>query len=119
MSRVDDLIEKLDAGIVPVYKDSRGRVNNFGRFAVKDLHVASMWPGTARGNHSHGQAEVISIIGGEGICEIEVSDELSGATKIVRVGDSQETYKINAGIKHTVRNTGNRKIYLVCFLMDI
>ena len=113
------LIEKLDENSVPVYKDSRGSVKSFGQFLVKDLHIASMRPGAGRGNHSHLQVEVISVIDGKGICEIEVSDESSGETKIIIVEDNQETYKINAGIKHTVRNKGNRKIYLVCFLIDV
>ena len=113
------LIEKLDDNRVPLYIDSRGSVKSFGRFSVKDLHIASMQPGAVRGNHSHLQAEVISVIDGSGICEIEVSDESSGETETIRVEDDQETYKINAGIRHTVRNRGNRTLYLVCFLIDV
>ena len=116
MDRMARLIEKLDEKSVPLYEDSRGRVRNFGRFSVENLHIATMRPGAVRGNHSHHQAEVISVIDGGGICEIEVSDESSGETKIIRVEENQAAYKINAGVKHTVRNKGNRDFFLVCFL---
>ena len=115
---MDRLIERLDKNIVPVYKDSRGIVKSLGQFPVKDLHIASMRPGAVRGNHRHLQAEVISVIDGAGICEIEVSDESLGQTKIIFVGDQNETYKITPGVKHTVRNKGDRNFYLVCFLLD-
>ena len=113
------LIEKLDEKRVPLYIDSRGSVKSFGRFSVKDLHIASMRPGAVRGNHRHLQAEVITVIDGGGICEIEVSDESSGQTKIIRVEDDQEAYKIHPGVKHTVRNKGISDIFLVCFLIDV
>ena len=113
------LIEKLDEDSVPVYKDSRGSVRSFDQFSVKNLHIASMRPGAVRGNHSHQQAEVISVVDGGGICEIEVSDESSGETKIILVEDNQEAYKIHFGVKHTVRNKGNSNIFLVCFLIDV
>ncbi|UCD90573.1 MAG: hypothetical protein JSW04_03825 [Desulfobacterales bacterium] len=78
-----------------------------------------MRPGAVRGNHSHLQDEVITIIDGKGICEIEVSDESSGEQKITLVEDNLETYKITAGIKHTVRNKGDCSIYLASFLIDV
>ena len=72
------LIEKLDDKYAPIFKDDRGRVINFGSFQVKDLHVASMKLGTVRGNHVHDRDEIICIIGGKGICEISVEDNLGG-----------------------------------------
>ena len=89
------LIEKLDENRVPLYIDPRGSVKSFGRFSVKDLHIASMQPGAVRGNHSHLQAEVISVIDGSGICEIEVSDE--EIVNLVTVGDAVRfiTEKLN------------------------
>ena len=116
---MDRLIEKLDTKQVPVYKDSRGIVKSFGQFSIKDLHLVSMRPGAVRGNHRHPQAEVISVIDGAGMCEIEVAAESLGGTKIIFVGDQHETYKITPGVKHTVRNKGERNFYLVCFLIDV
>ena len=116
---MDRLIEKLDKSDSPVYEDGRGWVRSFNRFSAKDLHVASMRPGAVRGNHSHPLPEVISVVDGGNICEIEVTDESSGATEIIRIETNQETYKISANIKHTVRNTGGRSIFLVCFFIDV
>lgn len=72
------LIEKLNEKIVPLYEDVRGNVRSFVNFSVKDLHIASMLPDTVRGNHTLEKAEVICVIGGDGICEIEVLHEASG-----------------------------------------
>lgn len=116
---MDRLIEKLDKTDATVYEDGRGWVRSFNRFSAKDLHLASMRPGAVRGNHSHHLSEVISVIDGGGICEIEVKDEASGKTEVIRVEDNEETYRISAGIKHTVRNLGDSIIYLVCFYIDI
>ena len=109
----------MDPTEAPVYTDDRGWVRSFNRFSAKDLHAVSMRPGAVRGNHSHRLPEVISVIDGGGICEIEVTDEAKGKTEIIRVEHDQEAYKISAGIKHTVRNKGDRSIYLLCFFIDV
>jgi quercetin dioxygenase-like cupin family protein len=115
---MDKLIEKLADNRVPIYEDDRGWVRVFGKYSVTDLHVVSMRPGAVRGNHSHPLAEVIGVIDGGAICEIEVTEGASGKTELIEVEDDQEAYKISPGIKHTVYNRGSRTFYLVCFLVD-
>jgi mannose-6-phosphate isomerase-like protein (cupin superfamily) len=86
-------------------------VRDFGAFSGAGLHVASMQPGAIRGNHTHERDEIICIIGGSGVCEIA-----AGGEEIMIEGDLK-AYRIKAGIRHTIRNTGNQKFYLVCFYL--
>ena len=102
------LIEILDDECAPVFIDNRGRVINFGRFQVKDLHSASMKPYTVRGNHVHDRDEIICIMGGGGICEIVVEDRKDGIKEKVMFDRGLKKYLIKAGVKHVVKNIGEK-----------
>ncbi len=112
---MNNLIKILDNKCTPVSFDDRGGVINFGRFQVKDLHVASMKPHTVRGNHVHDRDEIICIMGGGGICEIVVEDRKDGIKEKVMVEGGLEKYLIKAGVKHVVKNIGEKEFYLVAF----
>ena len=112
------LIERLIPGEerVRVYQDSRGLAAFYSEFPVENLHIVSVNPGAVRGNHSHDQDEIICILGGGGMCEISVENESSGDKETVLIKHGIESYRIKAGLKHSVRNVGDNVFYLVCFL---
>jgi len=116
-AREISLVEELDAGVVPIYNDERGEVGDFSSFSkVEGLHVVTMRPGAVRGNNVHDRVEIICVVGGSGICEITVADEASGESQDIVVEGDVKTYRIKAGIKHTVRNSGNEVFHLVVFM---
>jgi len=112
-----ELCKGLDE-CAPIFRDDRGRVINFGSFQVKDLHVASMKPGTVRGNHVHDRDEIICIIGGKGICEIFIEDNPRGANERIHVDENIKTYRIKSGAKHTVYNIGGEEFFLIAFFSE-
>jgi len=110
-----DLLEELDERAVPVFVDERGQVRDFGCISVEGLHVVEMKSGSARGNHVHDRDEIMCVIGGSGICEINVEDETTHKKESIMVEGDMKAYRIRAGIRHIVRNIGNKTFYLVCF----
>lgn len=109
------MIEELDEKFVADYVDERGQVRDFRALQVEGLHVATVEPGAARGGHVHDRDEILCVAGGRGICEIMVSDGVSGAADAIVVSGDVKAYRIRAGVKHVVRNTGSQRFYLVCF----
>jgi|Deesub1362A_J573_1020465.scaffolds.fasta_scaffold02265_2 oxalate decarboxylase/phosphoglucose isomerase-like protein (cupin superfamily) len=108
-------LEEIHERQAPIYKDERGMIRDLKAFSVEELHIATMQSSAIRGDHIHEKDEIICIIGGSGICEIIVQDEMSGKREKVLVEGDMKTYRIKAGLKHIVRNTGNDAFYLVCF----
>ena len=78
-----EILEELDKNIVSTFQDTRGGVVSFVNSVVENLHVATIKPGAVRGNHNHNRDEVICIMGGEGLCEIEVEDSQTGTKERV------------------------------------
>ena len=63
----------------------------------------------------HDRDEIVCVIGGSGKCEIEADNEASGEIRRIVVEGNLNTYRIKAGIKHTIRNLGSGPFYLLCF----
>lgn len=95
--------------------DARGDLLDLGSFSPEGLHVVSLIAGATRGNHVHDRDEIVCVIGGGGKCEMEVEDETSRERRRLVVEGNLKTYRIKAGIKHTIRNLGPEPFYLVCF----
>jgi len=109
------LLEEISGEIVPIYSDERGQVRDFGCISVEGLHVVEMKPGSVRGNHVHDRDEIMCITGGSGICKIDIEDETTHKKESIVVEGDMKAYRIKAGIRHIVRNIGNKTFYLVCF----
>ena len=97
--------------------DRRGKVFNFKNYSIENFHILTMEPGSVRGNHTHDKDEILCVIDGKGICEIIIEDKNSGKVKKFNVKEHIEIFRIKKGIKHTLRNKGNKLFYLVCFLV--
>lgn len=78
-------------------RDERGVNVSFSVGEIGNLHVASVKPGAVRGNHSHDLDEVICIMAGQGICEIEVENRTEGVKEKVLVDSEMKTYRIGLG----------------------
>ena len=117
MIKRDGLIE-FGRDDVAVKQDGRGISLFFQGMDVQKLHTASVKPGACRGNHVHNQDEVLCILAGKGLCEIEVEDTGTGPGERIQIDESIKTYRIKAGVKHSVRNIGEREFYLVSFLTE-
>ena len=109
------LLEEISGEIVPIYSDKRGVVRNFKDFLIEGLHVVEMRPGSVRGNDVHDRDEIMCVTGGSGICEIDIEDETTHKKESIVVEGDMKAYRIRAGIRHIVRNIGNKTSYLVCF----
>jgi mannose-6-phosphate isomerase-like protein (cupin superfamily) len=64
-------------------------------------------------NHLHDKDEVLSVIGGAGICKILVEDTTSMKKESLIVDKDIVVYRIKAGINHTVVNKGKSSCYLI------
>lgn len=80
---------------------------------LKDFHVVSIRPGKIRGNHSHEYNEVVIVLGGKGIAEIEIGEDMDKRSFIVE--SDFYTTLFPAFIRHMIRNIGDQDFYLVCF----
>jgi quercetin dioxygenase-like cupin family protein len=110
------ILEELDKNIVSTFQETSGGVVSFLNTVVENLHVATIKPGAVRANHKYIHDEVICIMGGEGLCEIEVEDSRVGTKERVQIDENLKTYQIKAGVKHAVYNVGENEFYLVSFL---
>ena len=108
-------LEEIDEGKAPIYEDKRGMIRDLKAFSVDGLHVVTMQPGAIRGNHIHEEDEIICIIDGSGICEISQMNEASGKKEEIVVEGNIKVYRIKAGMRHIVKNIGDKIFYLVCF----
>jgi uncharacterized RmlC-like cupin family protein len=74
-----------------------------------NLHVASMQPGSIRGNHAHGSAaEWLLFFGGPAAL-------IAGEEEIAVSGTGPELFEIPAGLPHAIVNRSDREIFLVVF----
>lgn len=103
------------------WKDVRGWVLNPLPLAglegrpLGNLHVASMQPGTIRGNHVHGTAaEWLLFCGGPAALLAGTEGDL-GAEEILISGEEPELFEIPAGLPHAIVNRSEREIFLVVF----
>ncbi len=109
------MLEEISGEIVPIYSDERGQVRDFGCISVEGLHVVEMRPGAVRGNHVHDRDEIMCVTGGSGMCKIDIEDETTHKKESIVVEGDMKAYRVRAGIRHIVRNIGNKTFYLVCF----
>jgi len=99
-----------------IYEDIRGVGISFSVQDVQNLHAASVNPGAVRGNHFHDQEEVLCIMGGRSICQIEIRDKSKDFEKKIIAEKDVEAFVIPKGCIHTVRNKGEKAFFLVSFL---
>jgi len=109
------LIEELEESRIPHYVDCRGTVADLGCFNIESLHVVEMKIGAVRGNHAHGRDEIICVIGAGAHCEIVAESQYSRKRQHLTVDGNLKTYRIKAGIKHVIKNSGKITFHLVCF----
>ena len=91
---ITKLLEEISGEIVPIYSDERGQVRDFGCISVEGLHVVEMKSGSARGNHVHDRDEIMCVIGGSGICEINVEDETTHKKESIMVEGEETMFMI-------------------------
>ena len=113
---IRETLEVADDHIKYIGRDARGTVLAFGNKNIDNLHVASVKPGALRGNHVHDCDEILCVMGGAGSCEITLEESSSGTIEQFLVQETVKTYQIKAGIKHSVRNIGEKEFYLTAFL---
>jgi len=97
------------------WKDGRGWVLNPLSLAGLEgrppgnLHVASMQPGSIRGNHAHASAaEWLLFCGGPAAL-------MAGEEEVLVSGAEPELFEIPAGLPHAIVNRSGREIFLVVF----
>lgn len=111
------LIEEIS---LPYTSDPRGFVlyltgdTSAVRDTVYDLHIAALEPNAVRGNHYHNRDEFVYVLGGKGVCQIEVGD-LSGNKERMILEHDPMLLRIPKNVTHAFKNTGPLTIYLVCF----
>ncbi|HQM91047.1 MAG TPA: cupin domain-containing protein [Syntrophales bacterium] len=101
-----------------VWKDGRGWVLNPLSLAglegrpLGNLHVASMQPGSIRGNHAHASAaEWLLLCGGPAAL-------VAGEEEVLVSGEEPELFEIPAGLPHAIVNRSDREIFLVVFYAE-
>ena len=78
---------------------------------VKNIHVVTVAPGEARGNHYHPE-QTESLCMGPGMALFTIED---GELKRYRFHDAQRVIvKIPPGVPHAIVNEGDRIEYVVC-----
>jgi len=80
---------------------------------LKNFHIVSIRPGKIRGDHLHDYNEVVIVLGGKDMAEIELGDDPD--RKRIIVDSNFYTVLFPAFIKHLIRNIGDQDFYLVCF----
>jgi mannose-6-phosphate isomerase-like protein (cupin superfamily) len=81
---------------------------------MSDLHIAALKPNAVRGNHYHNRDEFVYVLGGRGVCQIEVED-LSGNKERVVLEHDPVLLRIPKNVTHVFKNMGPLTMYLVCF----
>ena len=95
------------------HHDDRGFSLFFATFPLPGFHIASLEPGATRGDHVHVNDEFLCVMGSEGMAEI-ILDGPETSSRIM-VLDRYHLIRIPAGVKHTIRNVGDRIFYLLSF----
>ena len=95
--------------------DERGFSIFFEANSIERFHIVSLNPGAIRGNHVHNYTEIICVVGGKGIAEIEL-ESVNYFQKFLVTRDYQ-IIEIPPGTKHTVKNIGEKIFYLVCLAL--
>ena len=93
--------------------DERGFSFSLNGLPLKHFHIVSMRPGKRRGDHVHDYTEVACIMGGAGSAEVVIEQE--DGTSRLAVDQDFFVITFQAGVRHTIYNSGERKFYLVYF----
>ena len=95
--------------------DKRGFSVFFEGNSIEKFHIVSLNPGAIRGNHVHDYTEIICVLGGKGIAEIELIElqDIKHSEKII-IDKNFQIVEVPPRIKHIVKNIGDRVFYLVC-----
>lgn len=79
-----------------------------------DLHVVFLKPGMTRGDHHHDATEWLLVTEGS----VEVRSRASEAEPVLLrtlAGAAPVLLEIPPGVRHSIRNAGERTVYLVAF----
>ena len=104
---------------VNAYEDQRGAVvypfRDLGvdPSEMKNMHVASIAPGEARGNHLHPAHEEYVLVAGMEVMLSLVSPD--GAVKTIAVGPEPSLVTIHPGVAHVFKNEGDYPCFLTCW----
>jgi len=79
-----------------------------------DLHVVSLRPGMVRGDHHHDGTEWLLITEGTVEFRSRASEEEPVRSQTLE-GDHPVLVEIPPGVRHAIRNVGERTVYLVAF----
>ena len=93
--------------------DERGFSFFLDGLPLGNFHIVSLKPGKRRGDHIHDYTEVACIMGGAGSAEVLIEQEAS--TSRLTVDQDFFVVTFQAGVRHTIYNSGEREFYLVCF----
>ena len=82
---------------------------------VSNVHIVSLAPGAARGNHTHHrQTEYIFIMGGP--CLVAARNNDTGEEfDLVQNHGQVQLYRVEAGVAHVFKNIGKDTIYALCY----
>jgi len=94
-------------------KDKRGFSINFKNLPLKQFHIVSINPGAIRGDHVHEHDEFICVIGGKGLAVMTLEDPRNSDK--FTIDDEYRVIRIPAGVKHIIKNIGDKAFYIVCF----
>ena len=103
---------KIDTLKIIKKYDERGFSVFFEGDSIEKFHIVSLNPGAIRGNHVHDYTEIICVLGGKGIAEIEL--RCTGYSQKFLVDKDFQIIEVPPKIKHIVKNIGDRVFYLVC-----
>ncbi len=92
--------------------DKRGFSVFFEGNSIEKFHIVSLNPGAIRGNHVHDYTEIICVLGGKGIAEIELQD--TEHFQKILIDENFQIIEVPQGKRHIVKNIGDRVFYLVC-----
>ena len=109
---VNDIFDHRLPFVIKDLSDERGF--SFALEAgLENFHIVSIRPGRIRGDHFHDYDEVVIVLGGKGIAQIEMGEDLS--KKRFVVDNAFFPILFPASVRHVIRNVGDQDFYLVCF----
>ncbi|MDH4185139.1 MAG: hypothetical protein OEV92_13005 [Nitrospinota bacterium] len=104
---------------IQTYEDHRGAVvypfRDLGvdPASMKSMHVATIAPGEARGNHFHpNHQEFILVTGADMLLSLVTPD---GRTESIGLGPEAALITIHPGVAHAIKNEGDFPCFVTCW----
>lgn len=82
---------------------------------IKNVHLASILPGTVRGNHFHMRKTEFALMIGSGCQFLSIDNSTAIEEHIMTDGSEPVLVRIPPKISHAFKNVGNSAIYLFCY----